>query len=258
MGDFFNQLWTIILTLVDPRNLSNPDAFKAALNQPGVFAAAFAAVALIIFMETGLFVGILLPGDSLLVTTGLVAHQGDWPIHWLIPMLILAAIIGDSTGYGIGAKAGPKLFTRDSSFFFRKKYLLKSQEFYDRHGGKTIILCKFVPFLRTFAPVVAGIGKMPYRRFLAFSIVGAILWISSMILIGYTLHLWLEPILEKIFGRKVEVAKNIDKLVLVVIFVSILPLLIKGFRSWRASRNAAVTPDAASPVPPAPPAPPAA
>ena len=237
MGDFFGQLWTIITTLVDPRNLTDPDKFKEALNQPGVFTAAFVAVALIIFMETGLFVGFLLPGDSLLVTVGLVARQGDWPIHWLIPVLIVAAILGDSTGYLIGSKVGPKLFTREDSFVFRKKYLLMAKEFYDRHGGKTIILAKFVPIVRTFAPVVAGIGKMPYRRFLAFSVVGAVSWISSMILIGYTLHLWLEPILEKLFGRKIEVAKNIDKLILVVIFLSVLPILIKGYRGWRAGRK---------------------
>jgi membrane-associated protein len=236
MQEFFRQFWDIIVTLFDPRNLTNPDAFKAALNQPGVFPAAFAAVAVIVFSETGLFVGFLLPGDSLLVTVGLVAHSADWPIHWLIPVLCLAAILGDSTGYFIGSKLGPKLFQKQDSFFFRKKYLMMAHDFYERHGGKTIIMAKFVPIVRTFAPVVAGIGQMPYRRFVSYSVCGAIGWITSMILIGYTLHLWLEPILEKLFGRKIEVARNIDKVVFTVVFLSILPIVIKWYKGWRAKR----------------------
>lgn len=236
MDEFFQQFWKIVVTLFDPRNLTNPEEFKTALNQPGVFAAAFAAVATIVFTETGLFVGFLLPGDSLLVTVGLVARQGDWPIQWLIPILVLAAIIGDSTGYFIGSKLGPKVFQKEDSLFFRKRYLQMAKDYYDLHGGKTIVLAKFVPIIRTFAPVVAGAGSMPYRRFLAFSIGGAAAWISSMILLGYTLHLWLEPILEKLFGRKVEIARNIDKLIFVVVIISILPILIKGFKSWRAKK----------------------
>jgi membrane-associated protein len=237
MGEFFQQFWAIVVKLIDPRNLTNPDAFKEALNQPGVFPAAFAAVTLIVFTETGLFVGFLLPGDSLLVTVGLIARSGDWPIHLMIPVLILAAILGDATGYTIGKKFGPKLFTKEDSWLFKKKYLLAAQDFYVKHGGKTIIIAKFVPIIRTFAPVVAGIGQMPFRRYVTFSIVGATLWVPSMILLGYTLQLWLNPLLERIFGREIDVAKHIDKVILVVIFVSILPLLIKGYKNWRAKRT---------------------
>lgn len=268
MDGFFEQFWQILTTLFNPRNLTNPEAFRAALSQPGIFPAAFAAVTLIIFMETGLFVGCFLPGDSLLVVVGMVAKLGDWPIHYMIPVLILAAICGDSLGYFIGKRAGPKLFHKEDSLLFKKKRILAAQEFYEKHGGKTIVLAKFVPIIRTFAPIVAGIGNMVYSRFLAFSIVGAMLWIPSMILLGYTLQLWLNPILKKIFGRDdIDVAKHIDKVILVVIFVSILPILVKWFKNWRANRNTTVasknattaTATAATPMPaasvPAPPVP---
>jgi membrane-associated protein len=235
MQETFGQVRDILVQIVS--NLTNPDAWKAILERPDVTVAAFIAITLIVFVETGLLVGFFLPGDSLLVTAGVVGHGAGWPIHVLIPILWAAAIIGDSTGYLIGAKLGPKLFQKENSFFFRKKYLLMAQDFYAKHGGKTIVYAKFVPIIRTFAPVVAGAGAMPYRRFLAFSVGGVIGWVTSMILLGYTLHLWLEPILEKVFGRKVEVAKNIDKVILVVIFVSILPILIKGFKSWRSGRT---------------------
>jgi membrane-associated protein len=236
MGDFFQQFWSIVSKLIDPRNLTNPEAFKEALNQPGVFPAAFAAVTLIVFAETGLFVGFLLPGDSLLVTVGLIAKSGEWPIHYLIPVLMLAAVIGDMTGYTIGNRLGQKLFQKEDSWLFKQKYLRAAEEFYLKHGGKTIIIAKFVPIIRTFAPVVAGIGKMPFQRYLTFSIIGATLWVPSMILLGYTLQWWLNPLLEKIFGREIDVARHIDKVILVVIFVSMLPLLIKGYKNWRRMR----------------------
>jgi membrane-associated protein len=237
MEETLSQVWQIIVEIVT--NLLNPDAWRRILEKPEMQAAAFIAAALIVFTETGLLVGFFLPGDSLLVTLGVAANLAGWPVHYLIPLLCAAAICGDSLGYLIGAKAGPRLFQREKSFFFRKDYLLKAQEFYERHGGKTIILCKFVPIIRTFAPVVAGAGRMPYRRFLAFSVAGVVSWITSMILLGYTLHLWLEPILEAIFGRKVEVARNVDKVILVVVLVSVLPLLVKGGKGYLAKRKAA-------------------
>src|SRR6478609_11516579 len=115
------------------------------LKQPEITTAAFIALAIIVFTETGLLVGFLLPGDSLLVTVGIVAWTADWPLHWLILILTTAAILGNNAGYTIGAKAGPRLFKREESFFFRKSYLLQAQAFYERHGGKTIILAQFVP-----------------------------------------------------------------------------------------------------------------
>ena len=240
MEETFAQVGQIIVHIVS--NLTNPDAWKEVLQKPEVFWAAFIAVTLIVFTETGLLVGFFLPGDSLLVTVGVVAWGAGWPIHWLIPALWVAAIVGDSCGYFIGSKAGPKLFQREKSFLFRKDYLLAAQEFYERHGGKTIILAKFVPIIRTFAPVVAGAGAMPYRRFLAFSIVGALSWITSMILLGYTLALWLDPLLKPIFGDDFRIEKKIDKVIIVVIGISVLPIVIKAAKNWMARRKTATVP----------------
>jgi membrane-associated protein len=237
MEELVTQVGHILSEVVT--NLTNPDAWKAALGGPGVTLAAFIVLTLIVFTETGLLFGFFLPGDSLLVTAGVVGYMVGWPIHYLIPILWLAAILGDSCGYLIGAKAGPRLFTKEKSFFFRKDYLLMAQEFYERHGGKTIVLAKFVPIIRTFAPVVAGAGKMPYRRFLAFSVGGAVSWITSMILLGYTLTMWLDPLLTRIFGRPIEVAKNIDKVIILVILASVLPIMYKAGKGYLARRRAA-------------------
>jgi membrane-associated protein len=236
MEELLTQVGNLLVQVVT--NLTNPDAWRTALSSPGVTLAAFIVLNLIVFTETGLLVGFFLPGDSLLVTAGVAASIAGWPVHYLIPTLWLAAILGDSSGYLIGSRLGPRLFTREKSFFFRKDYLLVAQEFYQRHGGKTIILAKFIPIIRTFAPVVAGAGKMPYRRFLAFSVVGAVSWITSMILAGYYLTAILDPILTRIFGRKVEVARNIDIVVVVVVGVSVLPIAYKAFKHWRARRTA--------------------
>jgi membrane-associated protein len=250
MEELFTQVGDLFVKVIT--NLTNPDAWREALSAPGVVLAAFVVLNLIVFTETGLLFGFFLPGDSLLVTAGLVAHSVGWPVQWLIPTLCLSAILGDSSGYLIGSRLGPRLFTKEKSFFFRKDYLLMAQDFYQRHGGKTIILAKFVPIIRTFAPVVAGAGRMPYRRFLAFSVAGAVSWITSMILLGYTLHLWLEPILEKIFGRKIEVARNIDKVIIFVVLVSVIPIGLKLYKQWSAKRRAAraATPPTHTPTTP--------
>lgn len=251
MDSFFDQIWNLITTVADPRNLRHPERFQEALSQPSVFWAAFVTVTLIVFTETGLLVGFLLPGDSLLVTVGVVAYGADWPIHYLIPTLWVAAVLGDSCGYLIGWKVGPRVFQKEKSFFFRKKYLLMAQEFYARHGGKTIILAKFVPIIRTFAPVVAGASSMPYRRFAPYSACGAMCWIPSMILLGYTLHLWVDPILKPIFGPDFQVAKQIDKVIFVVVMLSVLPLMWKAYKGWQKSRSnrAAVLPSASTRTP---------
>jgi membrane-associated protein len=177
----------------------------------------FALVA-VVFAETGLLVGFFLPGDSLLVTAGLYctsANPDQAPllnIVWLNVLVMAAAIVGDTVGYWIGAKSGPKLFTREQSLFFSRKHLLRTKEFYERHGGKTIIIARFMPFVRTFAPVVAGVGQMSYRRFLSFNVIGAISWVVSMSMLGFTLG--------KIHP---QITKEIDKLVIVIIFVSLIP-----------------------------------
>jgi membrane-associated protein len=241
MVDFFRRFWDIVLTLIDPRNLSDPEKFKDALNQPGVFWAAFAAVCVIVFTETGLLIGFLLPGDSLLVVLGVVARIANWNIVMLMVALSIAAILGDTVGYGIGAKAGPALFRRPDSRFFKQEYLQKAREFFERHGGKSIIFARFVPIVRTFVPVVAGAAKMNYRRFLFFNVFGGIGWITSMLLFGYFIIDLADDLTRKILGRPdFTWAKNIDILAATVILVSIAPLMWKAWREWRKSRIAKV------------------
>src|SRR5499427_8424397 len=145
------------------------------------------AMTAVIFSETGLMVGFFLPGDSLLVTAGVFAAAGAFDIVWLNVPLILAAIVGDTVGYWIGRQAGPALFNRPRSRFFNPAHLRRAHDFYEKHGGKTIIVARFMPIVRTFAPIVAGMGNMPYRRFVAFNVFGGALWVLSMTLIGYFL-----------------------------------------------------------------------
>jgi membrane-associated protein len=170
----------------------------------------------IIFSETGLMLGFFLPGDSLLVTAGLFAARGELDIWILVPLLIIAAISGNTTGYTIGRRAGRPLFDRPQSKLFRRDHLIKTQAFYEKYGGMTIIFAQFMPFARTFAPVVAGVAEMPYKRFATFNITGAFLWILTMTLIGYFL------------GRTIPgIEKHIEYVIAIVVFVSILPMLIK-------------------------------
>jgi membrane-associated protein len=182
-------------------------------------------LAAIIFTETGLFFGFFLPGDSVLVTAGLLISQGA--VHMDIVTLGLlcnaAAILGDNTNYWVGRLSGPKIFRRDDSLFFQRRHVERAHEFYERHGPKTVVLARFMPIIRTFAPLVAGVGRMDYRTFLTFSVLGGTAWIWSMLLLGYFL------------GRKVPgVAQHIDLVIIAVIFVSILPGLI----GWWRERNA--------------------
>ena len=145
------------------------------------------AMTIIVFAETGLLVGFFLPGDSLLVTAGVFAGTGQLNILHLNLILIAAAILGDTVGYWFGRKTGPALFTRPKSLLFNPAHLKRAHDFYERHGGKTIVLARFMPLVRTFAPIVAGWAQMPYRRFLAFNVFGGALWVLSMTLIGYFL-----------------------------------------------------------------------
>jgi membrane-associated protein len=177
---------------------------------------------LIIFAETGLLVGFFLPGDSLLITAGLFAARGDLNLPLLIITLIPAAILGNATGYQIGKRTGKALYSRPDSLLFRREHLRMTHEYYERHGGKTIIIAQFAPILRTFAPVVAGVAEMGYRRFASYNVVGAILWITSMTLTGYLL------------GNIIPgIDKRIDVLVMVVVAISLLPALIGWLRSRR-------------------------
>ncbi|HUR91657.1 MAG TPA: VTT domain-containing protein [Gemmatimonadaceae bacterium] len=174
----------------------------------------------IVFTETGLLIGFFLPGDSLLVTAGLLASQGFLNVYIMGALLTVAAITGDTVGYSIGRAAGPRLFRREDSFFFNKKHLNRAHDFYLRHGGKTIIIARFVPILRTFAPVVAGAAMMPYRRFIYFNIAGGVLWIWSMLMIGYVL------------GRYIPgIEHNIDLVIIGVIALSLVPILVEYLKS---------------------------
>ena len=173
----------------------------------------------IVFAETGLLIGFFLPGDSLLVTAGLFAASGELDIVTLIVSLSIAAVVGDAVGYWIGFRSGKALYNRPNSFFFRRDHLLKTQAFYDKHGGKTIIIARFMPIIRTFAPVVAGVAGMTYRRFATFNVVGGILWVASMSLTGFLL------------GRVVpDIDRHIHIVVAVVIFLSLLPGIIAYLR----------------------------
>ena len=178
----------------------------------------------IIFAETGLLVGFFLPGDSLLVTAGLLASQPDFGLNVYLLGLILsiAAIVGDSVGYAIGRATGPRIFTRENSLLFNRKHLQRAHAFYERHGGKTIILARFMPIVRTFAPVVAGVAEMEYRAFVAYNVIGGLLWVWSMLFIGYFLGRWVPGI-----------DKHIESVILVVIFLSILPGIISWLRERR-------------------------
>ena len=180
----------------------------------------YIALVAIVFTETGLLVGFFLPGDSLLITAGLVAAAGGLDIWLLNGLLIPAAIIGDSVGYAIGYRAGPRIFTREDSRWFSRTHLVRTREFYERHGGKTIVLARFIPILRTFAPVVAGVGQMEYRKFLSYNVLGGIGWVASLTWAGYLL------------GQAIpDIGRYIHIVIGVVIVLSVIPI---GVEWWRA------------------------
>jgi membrane-associated protein len=182
----------------------------------------YAVLVAIVFTETGLLVGFFLPGDSLLITAGLVAATGALDIWWLNVLLAVAAITGDSVGYAIGARIGPRLFTREKSWLFNPRHVVRTREFYERHGAKTIVIARFVPIIRTFAPVVAGVGQMAYRRFLVYNVAGGLGWVLSMTWAGYLLG---------------NVVPNIDRhihvVVIVVIVLSVIPIAVEILRERR-------------------------
>lgn len=181
----------------------------------------------IIFAESGLLIGFFFPGDSLLLTAGLLASRGVLDIRILLPLLFVAAVLGDNIGYWFGAKTGPHLFKRPNSLLFKRENLLKAQAFYQKHGGKTITLARWVPVIRTFAPIVAGAAKMDYRRFIFFNLFGALAWAIGMTLLGYGLGIW--------FGSIEGVDKYFTLLVLAFFFIPGIPTLV---HVWRDNRHA--------------------
>lgn len=212
IGDFFHMI-------------SSPEGFRKMIEGGG-----YLVLILIIFSETGLLIGFFLPGDSLLVTAGVLAAAGMLDITLLNVLLIPAAIIGDATGYTIGLRSGKRLLQRPDSRFFKKSHVEKTQEFYAKHGGKTIVLARFVPIVRTFAPMIAGVARMPYRQFAVYNVAGGILWIASTTLLGY----WL--------GRLIpDIERYIHYVIGVVILLSILPIIIEFIRNRRRQQSAVST-----------------
>ena len=187
----------------------------------------YVGITAITFAESGLFFGFFLPGDSLLFTAGFLASQGFLDIRILVPLLVVAAIGGDSVGYWSGKKFGGWLMKRKESFFFQKKHLLSAQKFYEKHGGKTLILARFMPAVRTFAPIVAGMANMRYRSFLSFNVIGGLLWAAGMSLLGYFL------------GSAIP---NVDRyllpIVAAIIILSILPGVVHLVKSQSGNRDA--------------------
>ncbi len=181
---------------------------------------------LIIFTETGFFLGFFLPGDTLLFTAGIFASQGFLNIYILLLGCIIMAILGDSMGYWMGKKYGRKLFRRDDSLFFKKKYLTETENFYEEHGKYTIIIARFLPIIRTFAPVIGGIGKMDYFSFLSYNIFGGIFWVSLMLLLGYFLG-----------GLIPNINNYLILIILIIVFISFLPIILKVVKHKLSKRK---------------------
>jgi len=190
----------------------------------------YVALFLVIFCETGLVVTPFLPGDSLLFAIGtLCASENSAISLWaIVPVLMLAAVLGDATNYAIGFRVGPKVFRSEGSLLFNKNHLVRTQEFYEKYGGKTIIIARFVPIIRTFAPFVAGIGKMRYPRFAAYNVIGGVAWVLIFVPAGY------------VFGNIPAVERNFHYVIFAIIFLSILPAVIEILREWRKKKTAEV------------------
>lgn len=206
------------------------------LDKLGIFV--YFGLFFIIFAETGLAVGFFLPGDSLLVVAGLFAAAGKMNIFVLLISLFIAGILGDLVGYLTGRRMGKTIFSRPKSRVFNPNHLIKAQKFYEKYGGKTIILARFVPIVRTFAPIVAGAAEMPYRSFAFYNILGSFLWIFSMLLTGYFLGGLVEQLAQSLFGiPDFKLEDHIDKVVIVVVLLSILPIIIEYIKARRERKH---------------------
>ena len=199
------------------RALFNPDGLRELVRAGGS-----PLICTIVFVETGFFVGFFLPGDSLLVTAGILSAGGVVPLKLLLLPVMLCAIVGDQIGYWIGRSAGATLYRREDSFFFRRSHLERARDFYQKYGGRAVILARFVPIIRTFCPPVAGAAKMPYGRYLTFDIFGGVFWVGTMILGSYFL------------GHLIpHIAERIHYVIAVVILLSIMPAIISILRARR-------------------------
>jgi membrane-associated protein len=203
------------------RSLTNPDRLIHLLATLLSGWLGYAVLFGVVFSETGLLVGFFLPGDSLLFTVGVVAGAGQLNIVLVNLVLMLAAMLGDSTGYLLGRQTGPRIFSRPDSRFFKQEYITRTKAFYERYGGKTIMFARFLPIIRTFAAFVAGVGQMPYLRFLPFSVCGGVGWVFLMTMLGYVL------------GKKPFVHDHFDAVILAIIFISLLPTVIHAVKERR-------------------------
>jgi len=204
-------------------SLTDPDRLISLLSTVLSGWEGYLVLFLIVFAESGMLVGFFLPGDSMLFTVGVVAGAGKLPIGFTIALLTIASILGDGCGFWVGSTLGYSLFQKAHSRIFRREHLERTHEFYERHGGKTIILAKFLPIIRTFAAFIAGVGKMSYSRFILFNVVGATGWVSSMITLGYLL------------GNIPIVRRNFQTFVLVIIVVSLIPAVSQALKTRRKS-----------------------
>jgi membrane-associated protein len=213
------------------RELLNPKIIiETLLAKGGIFV--YFGLIFIVFAETGLAVGFFLPGDSLLVVAGLFAATGKLNLAILLGTLFVAAVVGDAVGYFTGARMGPRLFKKQKSLLFRPSHLQKAHAFYEKYGGKTIVIARFVPIVRTFAPIVAGAAQMPYRRFVVFNVAGGFLWVSSMLLSGY----FLGSLLKSKLG--IDLDEHIEWVVIVVVLLSLMPPFIEFMKSRREKARA--------------------
>ena len=210
------------------RSLTDPDRLINLLSQVITGWAGYLLLAAVVFAETGLLVGLFLPGDSLLFTVGVVAGAGKLDIVSICALLTVTSIVGDQSGYFLGRRTGPSIFRRPDSLLFKQEYVTRTQAFYEKHGGKTLIYAKFVPIVRTFVPFMAGVGRMRYVRFFAFNIVGGVGWVLSMTLAGYNL------------GGVQIVRRNFEKVVIAIVLVSVLPMIFHYLKSRNQAAPAPV------------------
>lgn len=206
-------------------SLTDPERLIHLLSQVITGWWGYALLAAIVFAESGLLVGLFLPGDSLLFTIGVVAGAGDLDIARIAMLLVVASIAGDQSGYFLGHRAGPRIFSRQDSRVFKQEHVVHTQAFYAKHGGKTLIYAKFVPIIRTFAPFMAGVGRMPYLRFLSFNVFGGLGWVLSMTFAGYFL------------GAVPFIRKHFEMVVIGIVVVSVLPVVVHYLQSRRASQK---------------------
>ncbi|MBC7459204.1 VTT domain-containing protein [Candidatus Saccharibacteria bacterium] len=183
-----------------------------------IVGASIIGVALIVFAESGLLIGFFLPGDSLLFTTGFLISVGalDFNIHLAVLIIFIAAVLGDSVGYTFGRRAGPRIFKKKDARLFKQEYVVKAQDFYEKHGGKTIIIARFIPVVRTFAPIVAGAGSMPYKKFITYNVIGGLLWAAGLTYLGFFLGKGFEKI-------GIEIDTVLLPIIALIILISVLP-----------------------------------